>query len=116
MQDGPPKGGPFLLLEATPGFEPGMADLQSAALATWPRRRSSYSAPKNYQLSALKIALGKNQIEGSIGANLAGKVPFENDSPLGLMLEVVQSEIPDIRTLNKKVDKKTSYWCHQWDY
>lgn len=40
---------------------------------------------------------------------LAGKVPFENDSPLGLMLEVVQSEIPDIRTLNNKVDKKTSY-------
>ncbi len=40
---------------------------------------------------------------------LAGKVPFENDSPLGLMLEVVQSDIPDIRALNKKVDKKTSY-------
>ena len=40
---------------------------------------------------------------------LAGKVPFENDSPLGLMLEVVQSEIPDIRNLNNKVDKKTSF-------
>ncbi len=40
---------------------------------------------------------------------LAGKVPFENDSPLGLMLEVVQAEIPDIRAVNKKVDKKTSY-------
>lgn len=40
---------------------------------------------------------------------LAGKVPFENDSPLGLMLEVVQSDIPDIRELNKKVDKKTSF-------
>jgi len=40
---------------------------------------------------------------------LAGKVPFENDSPLGLMLEVVQSDIPDIRALNKKVDKKTSF-------
>ncbi len=40
---------------------------------------------------------------------LAGKVPFENDSPLGLMLEVVQSQIPDIRQLNKKVDKKTHY-------
>ncbi len=40
---------------------------------------------------------------------LAGKVPFENDSPLGLMLEVVQAEIPDIRNVNKKVDKKTHY-------
>ena len=40
---------------------------------------------------------------------LAGKVPFENDSPLGLMLEVVQADIPDIRELNKKVDKKTSF-------
>jgi len=40
---------------------------------------------------------------------LAGKVPFENDSPLGLMLEVVQADIPDIRAINKKVDKKTSY-------
>lgn len=40
---------------------------------------------------------------------LAGKVPFENDSPLGLMLEVVQADIPDIRSVNKKVDKKTSY-------
>jgi len=40
---------------------------------------------------------------------LAGKVPFENDSPLGLMLEVVQAEIPDIRAFNKKVDKKTGY-------
>lgn len=39
---------------------------------------------------------------------LSGKAPFENDSPLGLMLEVVQSEIIDIRKINKKVDKKTA--------
>ena len=31
-------GGSSLKKEAPPGFEPGMADLQSAALATWPRR------------------------------------------------------------------------------
>ncbi len=39
---------------------------------------------------------------------LAGGMPFNNDSPLGLMLEVVQAEIPDIRQINKQVDKKTS--------
>lgn len=44
---------------------------------------------------------------------LAGKVPFENESPLGLMLEVVQSNIPDIREINKKVDRKTSYVLHK---
>ena len=31
-------GGSNLEKEAPPGFEPGMADLQSAALATWLRR------------------------------------------------------------------------------
>ncbi len=39
---------------------------------------------------------------------LAGRVPFENDSPLGLMLEVVQAEILDVREVNKKIDKNTS--------
>ncbi len=34
------------------------------------------SAPKSYQINGLKITLGKNQIEGSIGADLAGKVPY----------------------------------------
>ncbi len=29
----------FFSQEATPGFEPGMSDLQSDALAAWPRRR-----------------------------------------------------------------------------
>lgn len=37
---------------------------------------------------------------------LAGKVPFENDSPLGLMLEVVQAEIPNIRHINDTVDEQ----------
>ena len=40
---------------------------------------------------------------------LAGKVPFENESPLGLMLDVVQSDIPNIRSINSKVDKKTAF-------
>jgi serine/threonine-protein kinase len=35
---------------------------------------------------------------------LAGRMPFNEISPLGMMLEVVQSEIPDIRTLNNEVD------------
>ncbi len=39
---------------------------------------------------------------------LAGGMPFNNDSPLGLMLEVVKAEIPDIRQINKQVDGKTS--------
>ncbi len=39
---------------------------------------------------------------------LAGAMPFTNESPLGLMLEVVQADIPDIRQINKQVDRKTS--------
>jgi serine/threonine protein kinase len=35
---------------------------------------------------------------------LAGKVPFTDESPLGLMLEVVQAKIPDVRQLNTDVD------------
>ncbi|MBZ0222360.1 MAG: serine/threonine protein kinase [Dokdonella sp.] len=35
---------------------------------------------------------------------LAGKMPFNDESPLGLMLEVVKAEIPDVRSLNQDVD------------
>ncbi|MGH8090603.1 MAG: protein kinase domain-containing protein [Rudaea sp.] len=35
---------------------------------------------------------------------LAGRMPFTDESPLGLMLEVVKAEIPDVRTLNAEVD------------
>lgn len=35
---------------------------------------------------------------------LAGRMPFTDESPLGLMLEVVKAEIPDVRTLNADVD------------
>ncbi len=35
---------------------------------------------------------------------LTGRMPFRDESPLGLMLEVVQTEIPDIRELNGEVD------------
>ncbi len=35
---------------------------------------------------------------------LTGKVPFTDESPLGLMLEVVQAKIPDVRQLNTNVD------------
>jgi serine/threonine-protein kinase len=35
---------------------------------------------------------------------LTGKMPFNDDSPLGLMLEVVKAEIPDVRSLNHDAD------------
>ncbi len=35
---------------------------------------------------------------------LAGRMPFTDESPLGLMLEVVRAEIPDVRQLNADVD------------
>ncbi len=37
---------------------------------------------------------------------LTGRMPFRDESPLGLMLEVVQTEIPDIRELNGEVDEQ----------
>jgi AsmA family protein len=33
-------------------------------------------ASKNYKIGGLKIAIGKNQIDGSVGMNLAGSVPY----------------------------------------
>ena len=39
---------------------------------------------------------------------LAGRLPFTDESPLGLMLEVVKAEIPDIRGLNTEVDPQTA--------
>lgn len=35
---------------------------------------------------------------------LTGKMPFNDESPLGLMLEVVKADIPDVRQLNGDVD------------
>jgi serine/threonine-protein kinase len=39
---------------------------------------------------------------------LAGRMPFTDESPLGLMLEVVKAEIPDVVTLNAEVDAELS--------
>lgn len=39
---------------------------------------------------------------------LTGNMPFTDESPLGLMLEVVRAEIPDVRQLNANVDDTTS--------
>jgi serine/threonine protein kinase len=39
---------------------------------------------------------------------LSGKTPFTDESPLGLMLEVVKAEIPDVRTLNDAVDTQAA--------
>jgi serine/threonine-protein kinase len=35
---------------------------------------------------------------------LTGRMPFTDESPLGLLLEVVRAEIPDVRDLNAEVD------------
>ena len=35
---------------------------------------------------------------------LTGKMPFNDESPLGLMLEVVKAQIPDVREINKDAD------------
>ncbi|MFI4969999.1 MAG: protein kinase [Lysobacterales bacterium] len=35
---------------------------------------------------------------------LTGKMPFNDESPLGLMLEVVKADIPDVRELNHDAD------------
>src|SRR5436190_2601067 len=35
---------------------------------------------------------------------LTGRMPFTDESPLGLLLEVVRAEIPDVRVLNADVD------------
>ncbi len=35
---------------------------------------------------------------------LTGKMPFNDESPLGLMLEVVKADIPDVRQLNSDAD------------
>lgn len=39
---------------------------------------------------------------------LSGKTPFSDESPLGLMLEVVKAEIPDVRQLNEAVDSQAA--------
>ena len=39
---------------------------------------------------------------------LTGRTPFSDESPLKLMLDVVQSEIPDVRELNTEVDPEVA--------
>jgi serine/threonine protein kinase len=38
---------------------------------------------------------------------LTGQIPFTEVSPLGMMLEVVKADIPDVRTINAEVDERT---------
>jgi serine/threonine-protein kinase len=38
---------------------------------------------------------------------LTGQIPFTEVSPLGMMLEVVKADIPDVRTINADVDERT---------
>lgn len=35
---------------------------------------------------------------------LTGQTPYQDESPLGMMLEVVQAEIPDVRRINDSID------------
>jgi len=39
---------------------------------------------------------------------LTGRMPFTDESPLGLMLEVVKAEIPDVREINHDVDPEVA--------
>jgi eukaryotic-like serine/threonine-protein kinase len=39
---------------------------------------------------------------------LTGSTPFSDESPLKLMLDVVQSQIPDVREINREVDQEVS--------
>lgn len=39
---------------------------------------------------------------------LTGQTPYKDESPLGMMLEVVQAEIPDVRQINESVDPQLS--------
>ena len=39
---------------------------------------------------------------------LTGRTPFSDESPLGLMLEVVKAEMPDVQQLNGEVDAQTA--------
>jgi eukaryotic-like serine/threonine-protein kinase len=44
---------------------------------------------------------------------LSGRLPFEDISPLKLMLRVVEADVPDIRTLNQSVDENTVAILHR---
>ena len=46
--------------EAPPGFEPGMADLQSAALAAWLRRQQEPLLTSRIRFGETSCSLGKN--------------------------------------------------------
>lgn len=37
---------------------------------------------------------------------LTGQSPFKDESPLGMMLEVVQAELPDVRAVNQAIDPR----------
>ncbi|MGE4073349.1 MAG: serine/threonine-protein kinase [Lysobacterales bacterium] len=39
---------------------------------------------------------------------LTGQTPFQDESPLGMMLEVVQADIPDVRRINDAIDPSLS--------
>ena len=64
-------------------------------------------ALKNYKISNLKIALGKNQIDGSIGLNLAGKIPFIDASLSSKKLDIKALMPRDKTAAPEKSTEKT---------
>ena len=68
------KHSPFTFLEATPGFEPGVKDLQSSALplgyvASWSGRRDLNSRLSPWQGDTLPLSYTRNILNGALGRN-----------------------------------------------
>ena len=95
--------------EAPPGFEPGMADLQSAALAAWLRRllaacvEHGSGRPTAVRLSRLNADFNKEQTHGKTTAsrppgNITATVSA--DKPLHFARSYPRLQLPNSRKLS----------------